>query len=82
MANKLSTSEARHKEALKKVKDNHASEMDRLMEEMSRMKEEIKRLEPFESWPRVLEEEVTKLMADLRVSEQKVADAQRKEKDA
>ena len=42
---------------------------------MNRMKEEIKRLEPYESRVRVLEEEVTQLMADQRESEQKVADA-------
>ena len=42
------------------------------------MREAIKRLEAFESRARVLEEEVTKLMADLRVSKQKVVDAQEK----
>ena len=39
-------------------------------------------MEPFESRVKVLEEEVTKLMADLRVSECKAANAEQREKDA
>ena len=49
---RLATSEIRHKEDLKKLKDDHAAEMNRL-------KEKVKRLEPFESRVKVLEEEVT-----------------------
>ena len=56
--------------------------MGQLKEEMDRLKEEIKKLEPFESRARVLEEEVTKLIVDLRVFEQKSVDARQKEKDA
>ena len=53
-----------------------------ISEEMDQLKEEVKRLEPFESWARVLDENVTKLMIDIRVSEHKAADARQKEKDA
>ena len=75
IARRLVTSETRHKEALKKVKDDHVAEMGQLKEEMDRLKEEIKKLEPFESRARVLEEEMTKLIAELRVFEQKSMDA-------
>ena len=39
-------------------------------------------MEPFQSRSKVLEEEVTKLMSELRVSEQKAADAKQKQEDA
>ena len=82
IANRLAMSKTRHKEVLKKLEDDHATEMDQMKEDMEQLNGEIKRLEPFESRARVLEEEVTKLMADIRASEHKVVDAQQKERDA
>ena len=74
-ANQLATSEAHYQESLKKLNDEHSAVV-------LKLREEIKRLEPFEFRAKVLEEEVTKSMADLRVSERKPADAEQKEKEA
>ena len=44
--------------------------------EVALLKEEIKRLEPLESRSKVLNEEVTKLIANLWVSEQRTVAAE------
>ena len=44
------------------------------------MKEEVKRLGPFESRAKVLEEEVMKLITDLRVAEKKTVDVEKRKK--
>ena len=75
IASRLATSEARHQESLKRLQDEHAIET-------TKLKEEIKRLEPLESRAKVLEEEVTKLMTELWLSEQKVIEAEQKAKTA
>ena len=59
---------------MKKLEDEHSAKL-------TRLSEEIKRLEPFESRAKVLEEEVTTLMADLQVSEHEAVDAKQREKD-
>ena len=73
IASRLATTDTRHKEALKKLKDDHVAEM-------SQLKEELKRFEPFESRLKVLEKEVTKLMANLRTFECKIVDVKQREK--
>ena len=70
----LASSETYHEEALQKIQDEHLAKV-------TRLKEEIKRLEPLESRAKVLNKEVTKLMADIQASKQKTATTEQMEKD-
>ena len=58
MASRVATSETRHLAVLQKLKDDHSTKV-------AQLKEEVKRLEPFKSRAKVLNKEVTKLIAYL-----------------